>query len=442
MTWLRSSSVGSQSATLRVPLVGGQHVALRAEVVAGERAHGPVEADVGEAHRRADLGEDPVPAVDALLAVRDVVVPQGLVERGQRGGRPRADRAVDHGRHVADGVVEAVVVVAALLLEAPLQPGREVVGRVGGRLRAEQVERDAVVEAEVALDRGDVDPAEGPDVVRVVLLHQLDRALQHPRHAGRAHEHVVRLLLEHEVARPRQRVEAALPQRRQLELAVPVGEVGEEEERQPVRRLLVERAEDAGVVGIARVAQQHLVGLVPPVPAEVAVQEVDHRPQVAALLDVDLEEVAHVVEARRGEAQPALLLDRGRLGVALDDDEAAQVGPVLAGHLRPHGLALVVAVGDGAVGLGLGQEDAPAVVRHLDRAEVGPAVLADRDRGAQEHVRVLVGDRTELPPPLEVAGLPGLEGPLQPAVAGQVDVVRDLGVVVDGGHPVRPSCWS
>ena len=113
---------------------------------------------------------------------------------------------------------------------------------------------------------------------------------------------------------------AALAQRRQLELAVAVGEVGEEEERQPVRRRLVERAEDARVVGVARVALEHLVGLVAPVAAEVAVQEVHHRPQVAALLDVDLEQVAQVVEARRGEAQRPLLLDRRRLGVALHDE--------------------------------------------------------------------------------------------------------------------------
>jgi hypothetical protein len=38
---------------------------------------------------------------------------------------------------------------------------------------------------------------------------------------------------------------------------------------------------------------------------------------VAALLDVDLEEIPQVVERRRGEAEVALLLDRGRLGVAL-----------------------------------------------------------------------------------------------------------------------------
>ena len=162
-------------------------------------------------------------------------------------------------------------------------------------------------------------------------------------------------------------------------------------------RRLVERAEDARVVGVAGVALEHLVGLVAAVAPEVAVQQVHHRPQVAALLDVDLEEVAQVVEARRGEAQAALLLDRGRLGVALDDDQAAQVGAVLAGHLLPHRLAEVVAEGDAAVGLRVGEEDAPAVVGHLDVAEVGPALLADGDGGAQVDVVVLEGRRARAP---------------------------------------------
>ena len=125
----------------------------------------------------------------------------------------------------------------------------------------------------------------------------------------------------------------------ELELAVAVGEVREEEERQPVGRGLVERPEDARVVLVAGVALQHLVGLVAAVAAEVAVQQVHHRPQVATLLDVDLEEVAQVVEARRGQAQSPLLLHRGRLGVALDDHQPAQVGSVLAGHLLPGRLA-------------------------------------------------------------------------------------------------------
>ena len=140
----------------------------------------------------------------------------------------------------------------------------------------------------------------------------------------------------------------------------------------------------------------------------------------------------------------ALLLDRRRLGVALHDEQAAQVGAVLAGHLLPHRLALVVAEGDAAVGLGLGEEDAPAVVGHLDVAEVGPALLADGDRRAQVHVVVLEGDRAELLPPLDELRLPRLERPLQPAVVGEVDVVGDLGVDVDVGHAVilRPSLRS
>ena len=77
-------------------------------------------------------------------------------------------------------------------------------------------------------------------------------------------------------------------------------------------RRLVERAEDARLVGIARAALQQLLGLLAAVAAEVRVEQVDHRPQVTAFLDVDLEQVAQVVERRRGRAEDALLLDATR----------------------------------------------------------------------------------------------------------------------------------
>src|ERR1700692_3932846 len=57
--------------------------------------------------------------------------------------------------------------------------------------------------------------------------------------------------------------------------------------------------------------------------AEIFLQQVDHRPEMAAFLDIDLEQVAQVVERGRGLAEITLLLDRGRLGVALDHDQAA-----------------------------------------------------------------------------------------------------------------------
>ena len=142
-------------------------------------------------------------------------------------------------------------------------------------------------------------PPWGATSVGVVVPHQLGGALDHPGHAGGADEHVMGLLLEHEVAGAAERIEGRLPEGRQLELAVPVGEVGEEEKREPVGGGLVERTQDPRPVDIARMALEQGIGLLPSVPAEEGVQQVDHGPQVPAFLDVDLKQVAQVVQARR-----------------------------------------------------------------------------------------------------------------------------------------------
>lgn len=273
--------------------------------------------------------------------------------------------------------------------------------------------------------------AHGGRVVGLQLVHHFAGALDHARDAGFAHEHVVRLFGQHELGGAGQRVEAGFGQRAQLELAVAIGEVGEHVERQPVRRLLVEGAEDARVVGIAGGALQQRVGLLAAVAAEVAVQQVDHGPQVAAFLDVDLEQVAQVVLRRRGQAQVALLLDRRRLGVALRDDDAAQVGAVFARHVLPHVAAHVLAEVDLALAVLRRQEDAPAVVGHAHVIEVGPAVGLDADGGAQVDVEAMRAVRTHVLPPLQVIGLPVFQRALQRAVAGQVDVIGDLVAVVD-----------
>src|ERR1700723_3839128 len=99
---------------------------------------------------------------------------------------------------------------------------------------------------------------------------------------------------------------------------------------------------------------------------------------MAALLDIDLEQIAQVVERGRGLAENALLLDRGRLGVALDYDQAAQRGAMLARHFLPRRLAKILAERDHAVFFLRRQQDAPAVVRHLDIVELGPAAWIDR----------------------------------------------------------------
>src|SRR5208283_1295663 len=97
-----------------------------------------------------------------------------------------------------------------------------------------------------------------------------------------------------------------------------VGEISEHEERQPVSSLLVEGTKDSRAVRMTRVPPQQLLGLLSAVPPEVGVQQVHHRPQVPALLDVDLEQVAQVVQAGSGGTEMPLLLDRGWLGITLD----------------------------------------------------------------------------------------------------------------------------
>ena len=284
--------------------------------------------------------------------------------------------------------------------------------------------------------------AHAPGIVGPELVHHLAGALDDAAHPGLADEHVVAFLGQHELTGPGQRVEAGFGERGELVLAVAVGEVGEHEERQPVRRLLVERAEDAGLVGIAGMALQHGFRLLAPVAAEVGVQQIHHRPEVPALLDIDLEDVAQVVERGAGEAEHALLLDRGGLGIALRHDQAAQRRAVLARHLLPDVLAPVLAEGDLLVGLFRVDEDAPAVIRHLDEAVMRPAVGLDADRGAEVDVEIPGPLGAELVPPVEEPGLPGFQRALEAPVVGEVDIVGDPLVVVDRhGQTLRLSYW-
>jgi hypothetical protein len=209
-------------------------------------------------------------------------------------------------------------------------------------------------------------------------------------------------------------------------LAVAVGEHREHEERQPVGDRLVEGREDAGLVHVPGPPLEQVFRLLAPVAAEVGVQQVDHRPEVAPFLDVHLEEVAAVVHGRRAVAQQALLLDAGGLGVPLRDDDAAQRVAELAGNLLPRGIPEEVSEPYPAVVLGRGQEDPPFVVGHLHVVEVRPSLRIDRDGGAEVDLVRLEIRGAGLVPPLEVVGLPLLERPEQALVLRQVDVVRDL----------------
>src|SRR5579859_3757546 len=182
-------------------------------------------------------------------------------------------------------------------------------------------------------------------------------------------------------------------------------------------------------------AGQQLLRLLAPVAAEIGVQQIDHGPEMPAFLDIDLEQVAQVVERRRRMAQQPLLLDRSRLGVALGHDQTAQGRAMLARHLLPDRLAEIVTETDPALGVGIRQEDAPAVVGHADMAVGRPALGIDRGRSAQVDVVRLIVGRPEVLPPLEEFRLPMLERALQGAVRSQIHIVRNPVLVVDPhGH--------
>jgi hypothetical protein len=164
------------------------------------------------------------------------------------------------------------------------------------------------------------------------------------------------------------------------------------------------------------------------------VQQVDHRPEVAAFLDVDLEQVAQVVHARTALAEQPLLLDARRFRVALSDNQAAQLVAELAGNFVPHRLTEEITEADPAVVHRIGEKDAPAIFRQLHVLEMRPPLRIDADRRAHvDLVVILEALRSHVPPPLDVLRLPVLERPLQPLVAGEVDVVRDF---LGGDHSV------
>src|SRR5271170_1398972 len=99
------------------------------------------------------------------------------------------------------------------------------------------------------------------DYIGIMLFHQLASTCDHAADSRLADEKVMRLLGQHEAAGARERIEARFGQARELILAVAIREMREHEVRQPVGRLLVERAEYARVINVARAPQQQRVGL-------------------------------------------------------------------------------------------------------------------------------------------------------------------------------------
>src|SRR5689334_8177380 len=183
----------------------------------------------------------------------------------------------------------------------------------------------------------------------------------------------MRFFREHETARAREWFETGFSERGKLILAVAIGKHREREEVEPVVAWLIERFENARLVGIAAAAFEQRVGFVAAVAAEVAVQQINHGPQMATFFDVHLKQIAQVVKRRTRLAELSLLFNWRGFGVALRDDDASQRVAKLAGHFLVRGAAVVVAKTDDGVGFSWFEKDAPAIVRHLHVIEMSPA---------------------------------------------------------------------
>src|ERR1700691_2561178 len=148
---------------------------------------------------------------------------------------------------------------------------------------------------------------------------------------------------------------------------------------------------------------------------------------MACLLDVDLEEVAEVVERRRGLTQVTLLFDRRRLGVALSHDDAAQLLAKFAWHLLPRIGVRIVAEADLAI-LRRRQKNAPSVLRHLHVRVVGPSVGRGAYRRAQVNGGSVETVGPDLAPPFQKTRMPRRERAAQLLVVIEVHVVWDIAI--------------
>ncbi len=335
-----------------------------------------------------------------------------------------------------------MIVVELGFAEASLEAAREIIRSVGRNVRAVEVQRNAVVEVQVSLNRLEINHSQGPHIRRVfdiVFFHHLASTLNNAGNACLPDEHMVCFLRQHEAARARKGIEARFRQGAKLEFAVPVGKKRKHIERKPVRCGLVKRAENARIIGISGTAREQCFSFLAAVPAEIAVQQVDHSPQVTPLFHVHLKNVPQVVQRRTRHPQHLLLFDRSgfRITLPLRNDDSPQYRAIFTRDFLPGWLTLVNAEIHQALFVARLQENAPAVFRHFHIVKLRPAVGFHTDRRTQVHIIIVALIRTHVVPPAHVRRLPMFERTLQNAVSPQIDVVRNLLCVINHGDPLR-----
>ncbi len=104
-----------------------------------------------------------------------------------------------------------MVVVALGLFVAPFQSGVVERGSITGLIGAEQINRDAKVKVQIALNGLQVNHAglaQPPGVVGFQLIHYLAGSLNNPGDARLPDKHMMRLFGQHKFRRPGQRIKA------------------------------------------------------------------------------------------------------------------------------------------------------------------------------------------------------------------------------------------
>src|SRR6266850_2505370 len=413
-----------------------QDFSFGADKVSREIADFAMEALVRQGQTEGDAGivNDALPAGHAIGDLFDVIIAQAFVQSGQRRDGLGKDFSVDDFEHGVFRLAQNVIVIQFSFTEASFQAAGEIIRSVRRNVRTVKIESHAVVKIQVLLNRLEINHAQGAHIrgaIELMFLHHFAGALNDAADAGLADEHVVGFLGEHEAAGARKRIKAGFGERAKLEFAVAIGEEREHIESEPVGSRFVERTENAGIVGVAGAAREEGFGFLAAVASEIAMQQIHHSPQVTAFFDVHLKNISQVVHRRTRRTQHSLLFDGSRLGVSLGDNDAAQRGAVFARDFLPRGLAFVGAEIHFTLFIAWLEKNSPAVVRHLDVAELRPAVRFHACGGPQIDFVVVALIRTHVVPPAHVSGLPMLERALQYAVASQINVVRNLFGVID-----------
>ena len=110
---------------------------------------------------------------------------------------------------------------------------------------------------------------------------------------------------------------------------------------------------------------------------------------MTALFHIDLKKVAHVIKRWRGQTKEALLLHRPRLGITLNDNEAAQHCAVFARNFLPRHFTSMLTARYPPLFYLWREKNAPPVFRHLHIVKLSPTTCLYPNGRTQIYISIL-----------------------------------------------------